>query len=578
MTAHPKTTLQRWLAAIGLVAAGSIFLPSLVLHGQRSTDRFLFNDDARQWVVPFFGGAFDGDYPSAYFRALIPLGHRALYAGVTAVFDAEPFSKSLPYVLLAIVCGLVAATTSVLAGRTAAVFSVCLLLSTPAVLSRLIGGAPRAFAFPIVAAAAYGLAGGRPRVIAVATVAGAAFYPPAGLLAGATLAGSFFLRNTGAPKRAHALLLAITALLSVALLLPFMLGQRSYGHPIRPADVAAYPEAGPDGRYRGPDRPPFPPLWRAAYRALDSGLRPGGRPFLPPPLHGCGRALRAIALALSACGLILLARSSSGARRLLLLPAASLLLYLAAAALSPRLFTPDRYVAYSLVLLPAIAIPVAAVQLARRTSHRSLPVALCVVALLLLGGTGSSSAGLSVDARDDAPLFDHLARMPGLKLLAGWPSGPTNSVPYLSRKPALVTFEMHAAFHVGALEVMRGRMQALIDATFATSPKPLIRLRDSFGVTHLLVDRRHLHGDPPRYFAPFDGWVLTAREQMRGRMPEVERQAGFASVFECGPYLLLDLSRIEEPLSGVGARTPADEASAEPRLHGDGMHAEGRGK
>ncbi|HEX2121106.1 MAG TPA: hypothetical protein VHL59_05625 [Thermoanaerobaculia bacterium] len=527
----------RLFAAIGIVAAAAVFLPAQVAHVRHSADRFIFNDDARQWAVPFFGGAFDGDWTSRYYRSITPAGQRALYT----LADAEAVSKILPYVALALTCWLAAATTFALTGsRTAAVITVCLLLSTAALMARMGGGSARAFGFPIVAAAMYALASGRMGIAAIATIAGAAFYPPAGVLAGVTLALSIFIRDAESwrPRR-QLVLVAVTAAVSIGLLLPLVLSSRGYGRGITPADAGAYPEAGPHGRYAAGDRPPFPPLLTAAYRALDRGLTPGGTPLLPRRVHR-GAVARAVVLALAGIGLLLLARSSRGARRLLLLPAASLLLYALAAWLSPRLYIPTRYVAYSLVLLPAIAIPAAAFALPRRR----LSIALCVAIVLFLGGTGSSTAGLTVDARRDAALYDRLARMPELKLLAGWPAGPVDNVPYLSRKPALVTYETHAALHAGALDVMRARMLALIDAYFASSPEPLIRLRESFGVTHLLVDRRHFAGVPARYFAPFDRATAAAVRKLGDQQAVVLRQARHAAVFEYGPYVLLDLERL----------------------------------
>ncbi len=548
---------RRILAALGLVIAAAVFLPPQVARVQLAADRFVFNDDARQWVVPFL---IADDWTAQYYKAITPFGQRVLYS----LAEPEALSKVLPFVLFALTCGLVAMTTFVLTrSGTAAAVSVCFLFSTAALMARMTGGSSRAFAFPILAAVAYGLVSGRAGVIAIATAAGAAFYPPAGMVAGAALVLSFGVRrqspplsNSDAsprqshelesggnglrtPKRKHAALVAITVTLSAVLIAPLVWSSRGYGRGIGPADVAAYPEAGPHGRYLPADRPPFPPVLTAAYRALDWGLKPSGRRLVPAPLQG-DAAARAVALALAALGLLFLARTSLGARRLLLLPAASLLLFGAAAVLAPRLYLPTRYVAYAFVLLPAIVLPAGAFALVR--GERRWPaLAVCIATLLVLGGTGSATAGFTVNARPEAALYEHLARMDDVKLIAGWPQGPVENVPYLSRKRALLTYETHMALHTEATELQRARMLALIDAYFATSPEPLVRLRDSFGVTHLLVDRRHLSGPPPRYFAPFDAAIATTVQRMQGQAPEVSRHA---PVFAFGPYVVLDLRRV----------------------------------
>jgi MFS family permease len=541
--------LRRILAALGLVIAAAVFLPPQAARMRLAADRYVFNDDARQWVVPFFDGALQDDWTSVYYRAITPAGQRALYA----IAEPEALSKVLPFLLFALTCALVGMTTFALTrSGTAAAVSVCFLFSTAALMARMTGGSSRAFAFPIVAAVAYGLASGRPLVLAIATAAGAAFYPPAGMVAGVALVLSFGVRrplpplsySDASPRQASEYesggnglrtpkLIAITVVVSAVLIAPLVVSSRGYGRGIGPADVAAYPEAGPRGRYLPADRPPFPPVLTAAYRTLDWGLKPSGKRLVPAPLQGDAVA-RAIALALAALGLLF------GARRLLLLPAAALLMFAIAAVLAPRLYLPTRYVAYAFVILPAIALPVAAFALARN-ERRWPALAACIAALLLLGGTGSATAGFTMNARAEAALYEQLARSPDVQLVAGWPAGPVENVPYLARKRALLTYETHQALHTEATKLQRARMFALIDAYFATSPEPLRRLRDSFGVTHLIVDRRHFGGPSPRYFAPFDAAIATAVQRMHGQPPEVSR---YAPVFALGPYAVLDLRRV----------------------------------
>ncbi|MEE8156492.1 MAG: hypothetical protein V3T53_16170 [Phycisphaerales bacterium] len=58
---------------------------------------------------------------------------------------------------------------------------------------------------------------------------------------------------------------------------------------------------------------------------------------------------------------------------------------------------------------------------------------------------------------------------------------------------------------VGYTLEMRRRMTAIICAYFASGPGPLMKLRDEFGVTHLIVDRRHYQkGANLSFFEPFD--------------------------------------------------------------------------
>src|SRR4029450_5452837 len=111
---------------------------------------------------------------------------------------------------------------------------------------------------------------------------------------------------------------------------------------------------------------------------------------------------------------------------------------------------------------------------------------------------------------------------------------------------AFVTFETHQAFHENFVQEMRRRMSALIDAYFAHDQMPLRRLRDEFGVTHLLLDVRHRSAPPARYFAPFDAWVASARA--RGAPPAwLVARLDAATVFTDGPYVVVDLARLDSP-------------------------------
>ena len=122
--------------------------------------------------------------------------------------------------------------------------------------------------------------------------------------------------------------------------------------------------------------------------------------------------------------------------------------------------------------------------------------------------------------------------------------GVIDNVPYLLRRRVLVSFETHQPQYAGYVLSMRRRAQALFAAYFATTPEPILELRDRHGVTHLLIDYRALER-PPRYFAPFDDDVERAVAAARGRGFEVLRQAATAAVHRDSRYLLLDLSRIE---------------------------------
>jgi hypothetical protein len=98
-------------------------------------------------------------------------------------------------------------------------------------------------------------------------------------------------------------------------------------------------------------------------------------------------------------------------------------------------------------------------------------------------------------------------------------------------------------FHTRYTELMRERARALFKAYFASDASSLRELRDRWGVTHLLLDRRHFV-DRPVYFAPFDADVARAFDAgKRDGFATLALGAG-AQVAEVGELVLVELGGI----------------------------------
>jgi hypothetical protein len=366
----------------------------------------------------------------------------------------------------------------------------------------------------------------------------------------------------GWPLRRRVALLAATMALTAVVVLPTMLSCRQYGRLLSADDVAAYPEYGPAGRYGPADRPPFAGLPTGLSVQSFQALVGSGTPFVPP-LRAWGLPHPAdprfvsrilptlgVMLAVVCLGFVPAVLRDAGARRVLALLLAASLGYVASRFLAPHLYLPQRYLAYPLPILVTVMLAVAVATIAPMLWRRETPrwggaaagLALCALGLGLVGGRVEPEVGLLPHA--PYRLYEFVRSLPPDALIAGWPSGLVNDMPYLSHRRALVTFETHQAFHLGFAEEMRRRVRALIDAYFATTGAALARLRDDFGVTHLLVDTTHYGDTPPPYFAPFDDWTRAAHAKARTDGAEVVRQLGAAGVFSEDRYVLLDLRRL----------------------------------
>jgi hypothetical protein len=415
---------------------------------------------------------------------------------------------------------------------------------------------------------------GRPLAMASLVVAGALLYPASGVVAGLALAIFLLLlpaRDRGAAAewtlRRRLAVLAAAALLAALAWLPVVLRSRSYGPLIVPSQFAIFPEAGPGGRLNTrDDRPRGQGIAVELRRATERSVSGSGPPLVPA-LHSWYERLGSqrwiMLVGLTVAGGIALGRRRPEARRAAVLPAAALVLYFVAGRVFPYLYFPERYLGYPLPIALAVLLPAGTRALIEEVARAiggswlqarvrgSLGAAAVLILAALVAGRSTGVEGLTVRVDPDEPVYAAIAGLPSDALIAGWPRGVIDNVPYLLRRRVLVSFETHQPQYAGYVLSMRGRARAVFAAYFATTPEPILELRDRHGVTHLLIDYRTLER-PPLYFAPFDDDVERAVAAARGKGFEVLRQAATAAVHRGSRYLLLDLSRVETTRVEVG--------------------------
>lgn len=527
-----------------------------------------FNDDVRQQLVPYVASTDDASRPDAlaeYQRSLIAPAHDLMYRAVARAANPEVFSKGLPFLALAATLIGIAASARRLAGPAAAALALALALQTPTFMARMAGGHPRAFAFPVLATGLWCLISGRVRWLCALAVLAAWFYPPAAAVLGILVAACLLVLP--APDRGDVAswsrLTRITVLLAVGLLMavPAVMVDRAsarWGRLLGPGDAAAYPESGPSGRY-GPgdmlpqNRNPIPHL-AVETAGQFSRVLSGSGAWIPPVASLVSRyrqlldGLLAVVL-LAAVGAA--ARSDAAVRRAVLFPSAGVVGHWLATLLAPTLYLPQRYLAYTIPLAVVTFLPFvvrrAADAFLTSTGWATRTVAAAVVLITLVpvvaGGAGDPAAGLTVRVDRADPLFVALSRLPPESVIASWPRGVADNVPYLTKRRVLLNEENHQAFHVAYVVEMRRRTMAVMHAVLGSDSRDLVRLRDEFGATHLLIDTRHFEV-PPTYFAPFD--TAIARVWRLGRQDGFAAQAAVstATVFSIGSYVLLDLARL----------------------------------
>lgn len=567
----PTERLQRalpWIAFVGSLLV--LFGDALLQHMRLSAEPGVTNDDARQQIYPFFRyedpELFPQDYIADYYLACMPWGFRALYMVAGYFGVATEVSKIVPYVgMLITVVGL-SWIAKRFGGSLGAWVAAALCLGSSLYLARMAGGLPRAFAFPFLTLAGLALTYGRVRALAWLVPVAAAFYPAAAVPIGISLALTVIVLPAGSRGDAEtwtfkqrAALVIVTGVAAALVLLPSALASSGFGKVIRPGDTAEFPEAGPGGRYGAGDRAPFSGFFEATPGMVDVAVLGDGE-----PLFAAGRQwldvddhrtwLLAVLSLLALGGWVCLAWKVPAARRFATLALAALIAHTIAVPIAPFFYLPQRYLVYPLPILATVMLATGAAgylllspRLSRAKHAVTAAVAITALPLLLgFGGHGTTRRGLGNDTRKATAMFAALERLPKDALIAGWPRGTIDNVPYFARRQVLLSFETHQAFHVDYALEMRRRMNAVIAAYFATSTEPLIALRREFGVTHLLVDVHHFLRATPRYIKPFGPAINAAAKAGRGNY-EVMRLAAQGVSLNRGRNVLIDLRRLEVP-------------------------------
>ena len=565
----------RLAAAAAVAVLAALYAPSLAAHVREGERRY--NDDVCQHLSPFLRPLSDGpaDYIDRYCRATLPTGYRAIFSAARAFDGVRPLSRFLPGALLILTAAGAAAAAARFAGVAGGFAAAALVLSADVFLARMTGGLPRAFAFPIFAAAAAAAARGRPAGVAAAAVAGAALYPSIAVPAGLGLAALCLppARWTGLdpaawPRRRRWTLLALAAALCAFAILPNAIALRPYGGRIVRRSLEAYPEAARGGRLGEGDRIDFRPSLGSCLREMPPlAFRSGGRPWRDAR-DAAGAPLipdAAILAILALLGASAAVRTREG-RRLLALTLGAPAAFLLARAASPLLYLPQRHLFYPLIALAPVWLVAGAAQvpalgaawigLARRRPAPRVPSWAAGVAALLAagglllaqGGRVNPSAGYTARDEPESGFHRFVESLPADAFLAGWPNA-MSPIPFVHRRAVYVSYEAHLPFHAGYLDEMRRRMHALIAASFATDPEPLLRLRDD-GVTHLVVERRHLAGAPNRYFRPFGSAILRAAKTVTPETSEALSRQPQAVVYADADRVVLDLSKVEPESTG----------------------------
>jgi MFS family permease len=563
-----------------ILSLGILFSPGIQHHWQLAHDPYFVPFDAVQYIPSYFKYDPKEPIPTTYIKeyylnVTCPILYRWLTRVGAQLTDVRHSQLALTYLLYALFIIILGRIGWVLGGA-ALSFAVMAFSLEAWIFFGLgfIGGAPRIFAYPLISLILYSLIRDRPNLLAVTVVFGGLLYPIVAMLGGISLAGWLLLKpfagNSVVSRWSIFRRLAtvvVTGLLTLAALLPLMLASKLYGRHVIAGDIATYPEAGSEGNYRPYDRLPFELLGNEWIVYYIGPLLSHGDPIVSSiNVHKQfepGNALGVIAVS----GLVIFVIILGGARVLLkskhrgmALRIAGfflgcILLHALAWLFAPYFFIPTRYFMFTLPFLIALIFPWALFALlAHSPQLQAAPkirtaVFLGIVSLylLLFGGRGNVDFSESVVKKSAQPLFAAVAALPTDAVVAGWPLGELRKMEYVTRRNVFLTGDVHQVLYLDCLKKMRERMDAMFDAYLSTDAAPIARLKQEYGVTHLLVETRDFSGPDqvPEYFAPWRERIAPRLAEIKGKeylMNEALQKK--AAVFNQDGLILLDLAKL----------------------------------
>jgi len=574
--------MRRWAELVLVVLAlGVLYWPGIRHHWEITTDPYFVPYDAAQYIPSFFKFDSKDPVPTTYAKeyyqnAVCPLLYKWSTRMGARLGDVRHFQLGMMYLAYGFFIVVMGRLGWALGGAALSFAMVALTLTAWIFIGLgFIGGAPRMYAYPLLSLILYALILDRPHLLAVTVLLGGLLYPIVALIGGLCLASWMVLR----PLRAEGVVsrwslsrrlvtVGLTGLLTVTALVPLTLGAMPYGRRVVESDIAIYPEAGPEGNYRLYDQLPYKLFGNEWTTYFAGPMYSHGDPILswlnvhkrldPTALLFVLAVTSLIVLIVILHGItwVLKEDRGGGGIRVVSFFVVCLVLHVIAWLAAPYLYIPTRYFMFSLPFFFTLMFPWSLYTLLGRVPQLQSSsklrdiVFLGIIGFYLaaFGGRGNVEFSESaVEAKSSHPLFDKIAALPKDVMIAGWPVGQLRKVEYVTRRNAFLTGDLHQVLHLNFMKAMRVRMDALFEAYLSTDAAPLYRLKQEFGVTHLLVETRDFTDPkhPPEYFAPWRARIGPRLAEIKGKEYLMNRSLQEkAAVYNKNGFILLDLAKL----------------------------------
>lgn len=182
-----------------------------------------------------------------------------------------------------------------------------------------------------------------------------------------------------------------------------------------------------------------------------------------------------------------------------------------------------------------------------------MPVLALIMLLGILMSIAPRNPKTALDVRvpdNQRSILNFVQNLPPDSLIAGWPKGLMDNLPYITGRSVLVNYETHQTFHQAFVKDMRFKLNSVIDALYANKIQPILFLKNQFRVTHLIIQKDILNNiHPPEYFAPFDLHIAKVRKTLDNKKALVLRLPPKYYVYHDADFMVIDISRIQRALA-----------------------------
>lgn len=165
---------------------------------------------------------------------------------------------------------------------------------------------------------------------------------------------------------------------------------------------------------------------------------------------------------------------------------ASAILYVLAWFCLFDLYVPERYLEYTLFMMPSFMVGGFIAMLIRRYIKARRWIAVSFVAIALFGAHFFWRADLLKISGPEKQLYDRLKALPRSALIAA-PPGLASNIPLYAQKSVFMSNEAYIPFHQAYYAEMKCRLKDWLSAYYAVRPEPVLSLVRQYHIDYLIL-------------------------------------------------------------------------------------------